>query len=437
MRVAVIGAGPAGICAAYELSKAGIEVEVFDLANVVGGMCRSITLWEKTVDIGSHIFSPETPQVKALWSEVVGDDYRYIDVKRAILTDNGIYPYPLKFSKVILNNDVGETLLMAFSYLHGQLWRVRNDDSAKAWVIRRFGHRLFERFFRYYAEKLSGISCEEIDADFARMLFGEWKPNIQRLISNLLHPYLTDVKGFPWPNHGGTGKIWENIAIHIINQGGQIRLSTQVEQLITEKKQVTGLTVNGEKEYFDHIISSMPITKLVSFLGEHPDEIEDALHSLRYRNTVMVFLHVPSVDTFPYSWIYIYPKRFQVGRVTNFHTWISSAIQDNTILALEYWCYEDDALWQQSDTNLIKLATDELQDAGLLKSKSMLEGQVMRFRNSHPVYNKGYRTNLKRIQDYLHTYSGISTIGRHGTFTIDTISQSMQSGLNVAKQLLS
>ncbi|OAD20519.1 amine oxidase, partial [Candidatus Thiomargarita nelsonii] len=139
MKIAVIGAGPAGICAAYELSKAGVEVEVFDSANVVGGMCRSITLWEKTVDIGSHIFYPETPQVKALWLEAVGNDYRYIDVKRAILTDDGVYSYPLKFSKVILNRSVGETMLGAFSYLHGQLWRPRNEDSAEAWVIRRFG----------------------------------------------------------------------------------------------------------------------------------------------------------------------------------------------------------------------------------------------------------------------------------------------------------
>lgn len=444
MRVAVIGAGPAGLTTAYQLARAGVDVEVFEASEHVGGMSRSFPLWGQTVDLGPHRFFSNDARVNRLWLEVVGRDYQMIDRLTRIYYHHRFFRYPLEPGNALWNMGLVEATRCVVSYLREQ-WRpsvpADGADTFESWVVGRFGRRLFEMFFQSYSEKLWGIPCTELDADFAaqrikRFSLGAAIRSALGVGKKGTHKTLVDRFAFPT---GGTGMAYERMAERIREGGGQVHLGRPVRRVLHEGRQISGLELaDGECRDFDHVVSTMPLDLLVRGLGDLPAEVKRSCDALTFRNTILVYLNVEGTDLFPDQWLYIHSPELRMGRVTNFRNWVPHLHGNaaTSILALEYWCYDEDAEWSGPDDDLIRRGSREIRATGLIGSARILDGKVIRVRRCYPVYRRGYKAHLARVVPYLRSFSGLTPIGRYGSFKYNNQDHSILMGLLAAENLL-
>lgn len=441
MRVAIIGAGPAGITAAYELAKSSVKVEVYEASSQVGGLAKTIQLWNQKVDLGPHRFFSSDKRVNTLWLEVVGKEYRMVDRLTRIYYKNRYFHYPLKPLDALVNLGFYQASLCMLSYFKEKLIPIKQDGSFESWVTNRFGRKLFEIFFKTYSEKLWGISCKELDADFAaqrikKLSLFEALKNAFIQGKNNKHKTLVDQFAYPV---GGTGAVYERMASLIKEYGGNIFLNSPVQSVITKNNKIVGLKLANENivEY-DYIISSMPISLLVSRLPEVTQKVKEAAQSLKFRNTILVYLNVEVTNLFPDNWLYIHSTDLRMGRLTNFRNWTPDLYEEEktSILALEYWCYEEDDFWKLSDQELISLAKKEVRSTGLIKDANIIDGFVYRINRCYPVYNKGYKENLKIVEEYLSSVQNLFAIGRYGAFKYNNQDHSILMGLLAAENIL-
>jgi protoporphyrinogen oxidase len=439
MRVGVIGAGPAGLTAAYELAKAGVEVELFEAGDAIGGMCRSFELWGQIVDLGPHRFFSSDARVNRLWLEVVERDYRMVDRFTRIYYDGRFFNYPLQPGNALSNLGTVEAVRCIGSYLRQKLGRDLTGTSFESWVVNRFGRRLFEIFFKTYSEKLWGISCQDLDADFAaqrikKLSLGEVAKNALG-IGGRRHQTLVDQFAYP---RGGTGMAYDRMADYIQSLG-ELHLGRPVASVLHDRKRVTGLKlVDGATRSFDHVISTMPLTLMVKGLEGAPSEVIEAASSLKFRNTILVYLRVNRQELFPDQWIYVHDPNLLVGRVTNFRNWVPDICKaaSETILSLEYWANDEDAMWRESDEQLIARASAEIQATGLIGDAAIEAGHVVRVPRCYPVYARGYKEHLSVITQYLDQFQGLTPIGRYGSFKYNNQDHSILMGLLAARNLL-
>lgn len=431
--VAVIGAGPAGLTAAYQLAKAGKRVTVFEASPYVGGMCRSFELWGQTVDVGPHRFFSSDARVNRLWLEVIGKDYRMVDRLSRILYRDKFFHYPLRAGDALANLGVVEAARCVASYGRARL-SPPDPSTFEGWVVGRFGRRLFEIFFQTYSEKLWGIRCDELDADFAAQ-------RIKKL--SLLEAAKAAVFGSRGSEHktlldrfayatGGTGELYERMATEI-RARGTIALSTPV-------RSVEGTSIRTEDDVvhpFDHVISSMPLTLLASRLPNVPERVIAATKALTFRNTILVFLEVDSPRLFDDQWLYIHSPELLTGRISNFRNWVPELYRDKrtTILTLEYWCQESDEIWTRDDADLVALATRELAHTGLAGSSKVLQGKVVRVPRCYPIYRRGYRDHVAVIEQHLRGRPELQVIGRYGSFKYNNQDHSILMGLLAAENV--
>jgi len=442
MRVAVIGAGPAGITAAHQLAKRGAEVQVFESDGEVGGMSRTFELWGQKVDIGPHRFFSNDTRVNRLWLDVMGSDYRMVERLTRIYYRKRFFHYPLKPYNALKNMGIVNAALCLSSYLKQKCvspFQSADLETFEAWVVDRFGRRLFEMFFKTYSEKLWGISCKELDSDFAAQRIKKFSMGsaIKSLLGLDRQKHHTLVDTFAYPV-GGTGMVYERMARDIRAAGGKIHLNRPVECVVHENRKVKAVKPrDGAVEPFDHVISTMPITQLVQGLGEAPREVQAALPLLKYRNTVLIYLHVEGKNLFPDQWLYVHSDDLGMGRITNFRNWVPEINGDsgNTILALEYWCYDDDEMWAEDSSTLIELAAREIRATGLIGDAAVLDGHVIPIKRSYPVYSRGYRQHLDPIVSYLQSFDGLTPIGRNGAFKYNNQDHSILMGLLAAENI--
>lgn len=439
--VAVIGAGPAGLTAAYELAKKGIRVDVFEAGDSVGGMAKTISLWGQRADLGPHRFFSSDPRVNRLWLEVVGRDYSMVNRLTRIYYQEIFFDYPLKPVNALQGLGLKESLSCMLSYGRAKLAPQKNAETFESWVIDKFGARLFEIFFKSYSEKLWGIPCSKLDADFAAQrikklsLFEAVK---SALAGNRRSKHKTLVDEFAYP-HMGAGVVYERMAGKVDELGGKIFLRTLVDSVRPGSGDGDGpflKLADGRDLRYDHVISSMPITLLIERLGA-PDHVREAARSLRFRNTILVYLHINGDSPFPDQWIYVHSPDLKTGRITNFRNWVPHLNNGcpDTILCLEYWCYDDDQIWTRDEGDLVRLATDELHRTGLVIGRTVLEGKVIRVPRCYPVYEAGYKTHVKKIEDYLSSQPAISVIGRYGSFKYNNQDHSILMGLLAAENI--
>lgn len=442
MSIAIIGAGPAGITAAYQLAKHGRAVTVYEASPFVGGLSRSFDLWGQRVDLGPHRFFSNDARVNRLWIEVVGRDYRMVDRLTRIYFGGKFYDYPLKPANALSNMGPCNAVACMVSYLREKLRGGAEDsmDTFEDWVVSRFGRRLFEMFFKSYSEKLWGISCQDLDADFAAQRIKKFSLG-QAVLSALglargKHKTLVDQFAFPI---GGTGMVYERMGAAVTKLGGDIRLSSPIQGVVCENGRVSGVRLpDGEIVDHEHVISTMPFTLMVKSLGNLPPEVSAAVEGLSYRNTVIAYLNVDAVALFPDQWLYIHSPDLLFGRLTNFRNWVPELYgdSDSTILALEYWCYGDDEAWTMADEDLVRLATREVNQTGLLRESRVLDGHVVRIPRCYPVYDRGYKTKLSPIIDYLGSIKGLTPIGRYGSFKYNNQDHSILMGILAAENLV-
>jgi protoporphyrinogen oxidase len=442
MRVGIIGAGPAGLSAAFCLQKRGIDVTVFEASPHLGGMSRSMELWGHRVDLGPHRFLTKDPRVSALWHETLGDRYRLVERKTRIYYRGRFFDYPLKIGNVLRNLGFDDIVRICSSYAKEMIFPERAAGARNTfedWVVHQFGRRLFEIFFKSYSEKLWGISCRELDADFAAQRikhFSLWQSILAALgVNRDRHKTLADIFAYP---KAGTGDVYERMAKTIIERGGVIHVSTAVARALTQDRKVTGLALrDGSIHAFAHVISTMPLNLLVKGLDGTPPDVVAAASRLRFRNTVLVYLKLETSALFPDQWIYVHSDTVAVGRITNFRNWVPElyGAQTSTVLALEYWCDDEDALWTASDQTLIARGERELQRIDLQGFTAVSAGHVVRLPRCYPVYARGYRETLSPIVEYLKSFDNLWAIGRYGAFKYNNQDHSLLMGLLVAENI--
>jgi protoporphyrinogen oxidase len=440
MKVAIIGAGPAGMTAAYALTKEGVEVTVYEASPQVGGLSKTLDLWNQKIDLGPHRFFSSDTRVNELWLEVVGEDYEMVDRLTRIYYKNKFFYYPLKPFDALRKLGLWQATLCMFSYMGERISPTKQDGSFENWVVSRFGRRLFNTFFKTYSEKLWGISCKELDADFAAQRIK--KLSLFAAIWNGLfggkkNKHKTLVDQFAYPLRG-TGMVYENMATYVNANGGKVLCNTPVQRVLTENGKATQIELtDGTIESYDHIISSMPISLLVTRLPEVPEAVKTAANTLKFRNTVLVYLNVHETDLFPDNWLYVHSADLQMGRLTNFRNWVPDILngEKTTIVVLEYWCYNEDEMWSTSDEDLIELGKQELRKTGLIKDAEISEGMVYKIPRCYPVYDQGYKERLKPVEDYLSTVDGLSVIGRYGAFKYNNQDHSILMGLLAAENI--
>lgn len=440
-RVVVIGAGPAGLAAAYELAKREVPVHVLEAAPHVGGLARSFELWGQIVDIGPHRFFSEVPEVNALFREIVGDDYRWITRLTRIHFRGGLIRYPLHAGDVLKSLGAVEIARSTTSYASARLSRGPVPTTFEEWVTRRFGQRLFELFFKSYSEKVWGIPCSRIDAAWAaqRILALSFFEAAKSALLGNARKHRTLADAFPYPT-SGTGSIYVRMAERVRAMGGTVDLGTPVERVMLSEDgaRVTGVRDGSDREIpATHVVSTMPITALARGLPGAPRAVIEACDALRYRNTIFVYLEMDDAHVFPDNWIYVHAPELRHGRITNFRNFGRSLSRGRptSILCLELWCFDDDAIWRASDDEIAALAERELSETGLAKGVSCLRSHVLRVRRSYPVYEVGYRRHLAVIERYLGSIEGLFAAGRYGAFKYNNQDHSLHMGLLAARAI--
>ena len=325
------------------------------------------------------------------------------------------------------------------SYLRQKVSPTEEQQTFESWVVSRFGRRLFEMFFQTYSEKLWGISCDELDSDFAaqrikKLSLGEAIKNAIG-ISGQSHRTLVDCFAYPT---GGTGMIYDRLA-DLTRVVGSVQLETPVRRLLHRDRQVRGIELMSGRELdYDRVVSTMPLTLMVKGLDGTPDNVHEAVDSLTFRNTILVYLNVNATDLFPDQWIYVHSADLQTGRVTKFRNWIPELYgeSESSILSLEYWCYDQDEVWQNADAQLIERASSEMRSTGLIGDAEILNGHVVRLRRSYPVYACNYKKHLSVATDYIGSFTGITPIGRYGAFKCNNQDHSILMGILAAENIL-
>ena len=442
--VLIIGAGPAGLTAAYDLLKQNTQPIVLEKADRVGGISRTETYKGYRLDIGGHRFYTKVGEVQQLWLEILGNNFLKVPRLSRIYYNGKFFNYPLEVTNALSNLGFIDSLLMLFSYLQAKIKPHPVEENFEQWVCNRFGKRLYKTFFKTYTEKVWGISCTEIRADWAAQRIQGM--SLKRVILDSLvknHQTKSLIKEFYYPELG-PGMMWEKCQEIITNQGGKVHLNTQVNQIYHQDNQIQEITVQQGNQTFnlqaEEFISTMPISALILKLEPPaPTAVLQAARSLKYRDFLIVALIIDAVDLFPDNWIYIHSPEFKVGRIQNFKNWSPAMVPNSskTCLGMEYFCSEGDKFWSMSDSELIEFASGEIVDLSLLSNINRIEdGTVIRQLKAYPVYDQEYRQHLQVIQDYLQGFDNLQTIGRNGMHRYNNQDHSMLTGLLAAKNIL-
>jgi len=449
-RVVIIGAGPAGLTAAYELGKAGVRAVVLEKDDVVGGLSRTLRHKGFHFDIGGHRFFTKVGAVDDLWREVLpnGDFLRRRRLSR-IYYDKKFFHYPLRLGPTLSNLGLRNSALILASYLRARLFPLRREETFEQWVTNRFGRRFFRLFFKTYTEKVWGIPCDEITAEWAAQRIKDL--SLFTAIKNVfVKPRAGDsgsviktlVEEFDYPSRG-PGMMWERMAALVERGGGEILTGARVERLVCRGGRVEAVEVEraGERLRVEgtHFVSSMPARELVGKLyPAAPAPVREAARALNYRDFIVVMLVVGRAEVFPDNWLYIHEPEVRLGRVQNYKNWSPEMVPDasKTCLGLEYFCFEGDGLWAMPDAELIELGKRELERLGLVCAAEVEDGTVVRVEKAYPVYDSTYRESLALMRDHLRGIDNLQLVGRNGMHRYNNQDHSMLTAMLAVENIL-
>lgn len=454
--VAIIGGGPAGLTAAYELQRLSDEHRplVFEAGRLVGGISRTESHDGYRFDIGGHRFFTKVGEVEAMWHEVLGDDFITVPRLSRIYYRGKYFDYPLKLFNALTNIGVYESMRIVISFLKWQVRPYRKEESFEQWVINRFGGRLYMHFFRSYTQKVWGIDPKEIRADWAAQRIKNL--SLLKAVWNAIsgsNDTASLIEEFQYPRLG-PGMMWERCAERVEEKGGEVRLNTEVVQVNREGNRVTSVDVRrwipgaegaeaepGEIERVeaDEFINSMAVRDLIGCIQPPPPpEVVAAANRLRYRDFLIVTLVLKEKDPFPDNWIYIHSPKIRCGRIQNFRAWSPEMLPDpdTASIGMEYFCQAGDGLWTMSDADLTDLAARELEELGLAPASSVIGSAIIRQPKAYPVYDGDYQEALGVVRDWLVTLENFQTVGRNGLHRYNNQDHSMLSAMLAARNVL-
>ncbi|HQR32081.1 MAG TPA: NAD(P)/FAD-dependent oxidoreductase [Blastocatellia bacterium] len=446
----IIGAGPAGLTSAYELSKLGISSTILEADEQVGGLSRTVSYKGYRFDIGGHRFFSKVPLINELWREMLSEDFLLRPRMSRIHYRGHFFDYPLKAANALAGLGPVEAFLVMLSYSKAKLFPHAEETNLEQWVSNRFGQRLYEIFFKTYTEKVWGMPCTEISADWAAQriknlslkeavrnaLFGAGKSAEGEIITTL-------IEQFHYPRLG-PGMMWECCKELLASQGNETVHGVKVDKIRHHKgrvESVIGHKSNGERVEFDgdQFISSMPLRRLIQSLDPlPPDEVLEAANSLRYRDYLTVVLMAKREHVFPDNWIYIHSPEVKMGRIQNYKNWSPEMVPDSSrsSLGLEYFLWQKDEEWNWSNDRLIDLGIKECAQIGLVQPDEVEDGTVVRMKKAYPVYDQDYQTRIDLIRNYLETIPNLQTVGRNGLHRYNNQDHSMLTGVYAARNIV-
>jgi protoporphyrinogen oxidase len=444
--VVVIGAGPAGLTAAYELDRAAIHSVVLEKDELVGGLSRTVSHRGYRFDVGGHRFFTKVQAVERFWHDVLGHDFLRRPRLSRILYRGHYFAYPLKPLNVLLGLGPLESLRVALSYLAARMRPRQPEVSLEDWVINRFGEVLYRAFFKTYTEKVWGLACSDIGAEWAAQRIrglSLTRAALAALVPGSSRGIKTLVDAFNYPRLG-PGQMWERVRDGLAMQGRPVLMGMEVDAIHHSDGRVVAVDARrahgGHRRFHvSHVISSMPLRELIEKLQPAPPPaVIVAAKALRYRDFLTVGLIIRGAKLFPDNWIYIHDPQVRVGRVQNFGNWSSDLVpeREHSSLGMEYFCFEGDDLWTTSDEELVALATREGEELGLVPAERVEDGIVIRMPKAYPVYDAEYATHLQVLREYLGRFSNLHPVGRNGLHKYNNQDHSMFTAMLAVRNIL-
>jgi protoporphyrinogen oxidase len=451
--VAIIGAGPAGLTAGYLLTKQGKTVAIIEKDETyVGGISRTVEHEGYRFDIGGHRFFSKSQQVVDLWNEILPDDFIQRPRMSRIYYEGKFYSYPLRAFEALANLGILRSTACMASYLRYKLFPIKDVRSFEDWTTNQFGKKLYSIFFKTYTEKVWGMPCDEMSADWAAQrikglsLWGAVTDGLKRSLGLNKKPndgqaVKTLLETFRYPRLG-PGMMWDAARDKIIATGrGQVLMGHSLVRVaddgngwtMTATSKTGSATIRAKD-----VISSAPMRELAKRIHPLPQSTLEA-SKLRYRDFLTVALMVKSEDLFPDNWIYIHDERVQVGRVQNFRSWSPEMIPDEDMacVGLEYFCFEGDGLWASSDEDLVKQATREMEVLGLCDPARVVSGAVVRQEKAYPVYDDDYEANVEAMRAELEEkHPTLHLVGRNGMHRYNNQDHAMMTAMLTVENIL-
>jgi protoporphyrinogen oxidase len=451
--VIILGAGPAGLTAAYALGKKRVPVIVLESdPEYVGGISRTAKYKGYHFDIGGHRFFSKAKEIEDLWTEILPDDMLVRPRSSRIYYDGKFFAYPLAGTEALMKLGPFEAARCLASYAKARAFPNRAPRNFEEWVTNMFGSRLFEIFFKTYTEKVWGMPCTEISADWAAQRIKGL--SLASALSNALLPpkknrdrhavIKTLVDSFRYPRRG-PGMLWDACARKVRQQGGVIEMGCRADALHYDEQRGTWRVgfrrtdgSSGEVEG-RAVVSSAALREVAESLAPalSPETLR-AARALRYRDFLTVMLILEDDRAVADNWIYIHDPGVQVGRIQNFKSWSPEMIPDPKMACygLEYFCFEGDGLWAASDDALISLAKRELEKIGLAKAVDVSDGCVVRQRKAYPVYDADYATNVETVRGELEVrFPSFYPVGRNGMHKYNNQDHAMMTALLTAENI--
>ncbi len=444
-KVVIIGGGPAGLTAAYQLSKRGGEAVVLEKDKVVGGISRTVNYKDYLFDIGGHRFFTKIQAAADMWKEVLDKDMLHRKRLSRIYYNKKFFYYPLRPLNALSGLGIWNSMMILLSYLYAHAFPYKNESTFEQWVTNRFGKRLYKTFFKTYTEKVWGISCSEIQAEWAAQRIKGLS-----LVSAIRNALIkqnksgdgnavikTLIDAFDYPKYG-PGMMWEAVAGIIQDKGSKVHMEADVEGILWNEQSKTieavEVGVDGNKKIFEgtDFISTMPVRELIQKMKPPvPEEVLEAANNLSYRDFLTVALIVNKPRLFPDNWIYIHDPSVRLGRIQNFKNWSPHMVPDpnKTCLGLEYFCFEGDDLWNMPDDELIELGKKEMETLRLLDYSDVEDGSVVRMPKAYPAYDSIYRKMLDIVLGFTGGISNLHLVGRNGMHRYNNQDHSMLTAM--------
>ncbi|MGQ0805119.1 MAG: NAD(P)/FAD-dependent oxidoreductase [Actinomycetota bacterium] len=444
--VVIIGAGPAGLTAAYMLTKRGVGSTVLEADTVVGGISRTAEQDGWRFDIGGHRFFTKVKPVEDLWFEILGtEDFLRRPRMSRLIYKGDFYDYPLVPMKALRTLGLVEAFRCGLSYLWVRIKRPKDQTTFEGFMAARFGWRLYRMFFKTYTEKVWGVPATEIQADFGaqrvkelslfRAVWESLKPKWLRRRRDKSKQVTSLIEEFNYPKYG-PGMMWERCTELVTAKGTKVVFNSNVTTVHHEGGQAVAVTAETDgvptRYACTHAISSMPISGLVlSMDPPAPPEVQAAARGLAYRDFMTVALVVPEEAGFPDNWIYVHDPEVEVGRIQNFGSWSPYLVKDGrTCLGLEFFVNEGDEMWTKPDADLVEQAKGELESLGLVPASLVESGYVVRMPKAYPMYDATFKANVETMRKWLDAnVPNVFPVGRNGMHKYNNQDHSMYTAM--------
>ena len=444
-RVVIIGAGPAGLTAALELSKHSVPATVLEGDKQVGGISRTVNYKGYLFDIGGHRFFTKWDEVNQIWKETLRDKFLQRPRLSRIYYRRKFFLYPLVAKNALLGLGPVESVRILLSYFRSAVFPTPKEDNLEEWVSNRFGKRLYQIFFKTYTEKVWGVPCTSIQAEWAAQRIKGL--SLMGAVKNALFPSKTPkaktlIDRFQYPERG-PGQMWETLTEQLDREGYPVLMERPVVRICHEGgivKRVVTRGPHGEESFEGtDFVSSMPIRDLMNALDPRPPEdVMRAANNLRYRDFLIVSLVVNRKEVSPDNWIYVHEPGVKVGRIQNFKNWSPAMVPDpaKTCLGMEYFVFENDELWASADDKLIQMARNEIAQLGLVRPEEIEDGTVVRMQKAYPMYDPGWTERIETIREYARaSLKNLQFVGRNGMHKYNNQDHSMMTALCAAQNI--